>query len=75
MIKIYSTPYCSVCGQLKNYLTERNIEFENIDVSTDEKGREEMINKSNSMSVPVIDIDGDIILGFDLIKIKEKLRL
>jgi glutaredoxin len=64
-----------VCGQLKNYLTERNIEFENIDVSTDEKGREEMINKSNSMSVPVIDIDGDIILGFDLIKIKEKLRL
>ena len=75
MIKIYSTPYCSVCGQLKSYLTEKNIEFENIDVSTDDKGREEMINKSNSMSVPVIDIDGDIILGFDLIKIKEKLRL
>ena len=74
-IKVYSTPTCPYCIRAKNYLKEHNILFENIDVSSDEKGLAEMIKISGQMGVPVILIDGDMIVGFDQTRIATKLGL
>jgi len=75
MVKVYSTPTCPYCDTLKEYLKSHNIKFENIDVSLDEKVADEMIKKSGQMGVPVVDIDGQIIVGFDKEKINEALKI
>ncbi len=74
-VRVYSTPTCPYCIQAKNYLKEKNIFFENIDVSSDEQGLEEMMRVSGQMGVPVILIDGEVIIGFDKSKIDAKLGL
>ena len=74
-IKIYSTPTCPWCKKAKAYLGEKGIAFESIDVSSNETAQKEMIEKSGQMGVPVIDIDGKIVIGFDLEKINELLHL
>jgi glutaredoxin-like YruB-family protein len=75
MIKVYSTPTCPYCITLKEYLKEHDIEFEDIDVSLDQKLIEEMVKKSGQMGVPVIEADGQIIVGFDKDKIKKLLNI
>jgi glutaredoxin-like YruB-family protein len=74
-IKVYSTPSCPWCHKAKDFLKENKIEFENFDVSSDEKARNDMVEKSGQMGVPVIDIDGTIIVGFDQEAIKKALKL
>jgi glutaredoxin-like YruB-family protein len=64
-VTIYSTPTCPWCKRTKDFLTEHKIPFEDINVAADKKAAEEMIKKSKQMGVPVIDIDGQIIVGFD----------
>lgn len=64
-ITIYSTPTCPYCKMAKAFLTEKNIPFTEVDVSADEAKAREMIEKSGQMGVPVIDVDGKIIVGFD----------
>ena len=64
-IKVYSTPMCPYCKMAKAYLNEKNLEFEDIDVASNHKAAHEMIEKSKQMGVPVIDINGKIIVGFD----------
>lgn len=64
-IKVYSTPHCPWCNAAKNYLKNHNIAFEEIDVSTDPLLAEELIRKSGQMGVPVIEIDGEMIIGFN----------
>jgi len=75
MIKVYSTPSCPYCFTLKEFLKQNNIEFEDIDVSKDEKALKEMIEKSGQMGVPVVEIDGEIVVGFDKEKISKLLNL
>jgi len=75
MITIYTTPTCVYCNTLKKYLGSKNIEFEEIDVSLDEKELEKMVSISGQMGVPVIDIDGNIVIGFNRNKIDELLNL
>ncbi len=75
MIKVFSTPFCIYCVSLKQFLKEHNIEFEEIDVSKDKVAQEEMIKKSGQMGVPVVEIDGEIIVGFDKNKIVELLDI
>ena len=75
MIKVYSSPSCAYCLTLKEFLKNHNIEFEDIDVSKDEKAREEMIKKSGQFGVPVVEIDGEIIVGFDKEKISKILKI
>lgn len=75
MVKIYSTPSCVYCKTLKEYFKKYKIEFEDIDVSKDEKELEKMIKDSGQMAVPVVDIDGQIITGFDKAKINELLKI
>lgn len=74
-IKVYSTPTCPYCIKAKKYLGEKGIAFENIDVSSNEEGLQEMIKLSGQMGVPVIVIDGDVTVGFDQPKINAKLGL
>ncbi|MCX5696907.1 MAG: glutathione S-transferase N-terminal domain-containing protein [Candidatus Omnitrophica bacterium] len=74
-VKIYSTPTCPYCIRAKQFLKDNNVIFENVDVSSDAKASEEMIEKSGQMGVPVLDIDGQIIVGFDKEKIKQSLGL
>jgi glutaredoxin-like YruB-family protein len=72
---IYSTPTCHFCHLAKEFLKEHKIKFEEIDVSKDQKKAEEMIEKSGQIGVPVLDIDGTIITGFDKEKMKKALKL
>lgn len=74
-VTVYSTTTCPYCIRAKQFLTENNIPFENCDVSSDQQKAEEMIQKSGQMGVPVLDIDGEIIVGFDKEKIKTALGL
>lgn len=66
---------CPYCTTLKEFLKERGIEFEEIDVSQDEKARKEMVEKTGQMGVPVMEIDGEIVIGFDREKIIKLLKL
>ena len=74
-VKVYSTPSCPYCVTLKEYLKDNNIEFEGVDVSQDKVQLDEMIKKSGQMGVPVVDIDGEIIVGFDKVKIANLLNI
>lgn len=75
MVKVYSTSTCPFCVRAKQFLKENNIVFEDIDVAADETAVEEMIEKSGQMGVPVLDIDGNIVIGFDKEKIKRLLGI
>ena len=75
MIRIYSTPACPYCFTLKEFLKRHNIEFEDIDVSKDQKALKEMVEKSGQMGVPVVEIDGEIVIGFDKEKICKILNI
>jgi len=74
-IKIYTTPSCPYCFALKEFLKSHKIEFEDVDVSKDEKAAKEMIEKSGQMGVPVVEIDGEIVVGFDKEKICQLLNI
>ena len=74
-VKIYSTPTCPWCKKAKAYLDEKGVAFENFNVAEDMKAQEEMIKISGQMGVPVLDIDGQIVIGFDKGKIDELLKL
>ena len=74
-VKIYSTPTCPWCIRTKKFLNDNNIPFEDMDVAADEKAAQEMIQKTGQMGVPVLDIEGTIIIGYDLNKIKETLGI
>lgn len=64
-IKVYSTPTCPWCTMAKKYLTSKNVPFEDLDVSRNREAAMEMVQKSGQRGVPVIDINGKIIVGFD----------
>ncbi len=74
-VKVYSTPSCPWCIRAKQFLRENNIDFQDMDVSGDKQAADEMVQKSGQMGVPVLDIDGEIIVGFDKDRIKSALRL
>ena len=65
MIKVYSTNSCPWCVKAKNYLSSLNVEYVDLNVQEDMAAREEMVSKSKQMGVPVLDINGEIIVGFD----------
>ncbi|KAJ53922.1 glutaredoxin-like YruB-family protein [Clostridium tetanomorphum] len=74
MIKIYTTATCPYCKKAKAYLDMKKVEYENIDVLKDKKGREELIKLSGQQSVPVLNIHGEIMVGFDKYAIDEALN-
>lgn len=74
-VTVYSTPTCPYCVMVKKYLKSNNISFEDIDVSADQSKAEEMVKRSGQMGVPVLDIDGKIIVGFDKERISKELGI
>ncbi len=75
MVKVYITPACPYCFTLKEFLKEHNIDFEEIDVTKDEKTRDEIIKKSGQIGAPIIEIDEQIVVGFDKEKIVKLLGI
>lgn len=73
-VTIYSTPVCHFCHAAKDFFAENNIAFTEHDVAADLEKREEMIDMTNQMGVPVIRIGDDVVIGFDEEKIKELLK-
>ncbi len=73
-IKLYSTPTCPYCKMTREYLKDNGIEFEDINVAADKKAASEMIEKSGQMGVPVIELDGKIIVGFDKIALDKEIK-
>ena len=65
MIKLYTTDSCPWCVKAKNYLKSKDIAFEELNVAEDMDARQEMLQKSRQMGVPVLDINGTVIIGFD----------
>lgn len=72
---VYTTPTCPWCQVVKRYLEERNIPYREVDVSTDMEAAMEMIRKSGQQGVPVVEIDGEIVVGFDRERIDALLGL
>lgn len=74
-VTIYSTPTCHFCGMTKDYLKANNVAYTDYDVAHDLAKRQEMIQKSGQMGVPVILIGDELIVGFDKQKIASTLGL
>lgn len=74
-ILVYSTPTCPFCHKVKDYLKEKGQSFEDINVAENMEKQQEMIDKSGQLGVPVVDINGTIIVGFDTDKIDKTLGL
>jgi glutaredoxin 3 len=75
MVKVYSIPECPWCKKVKAYLNSKNVPFTSIDVETDAAGRQELAKLSPEMNVPVLEIDGRVIIGFDKEQIDDCLKL
>lgn len=72
---IYSTPGCIYCKIAKDFFHENSVNFTEYDVSEDAEKREEMMEKTGQMAVPVIDVEGEIVIGFDKPKLAQLLGL
>ena len=72
-VQIYTTPTCSWCEKLKTWLKKKNISFIEHDITESDKARDDALEKSSQLRVPVIDIDGKILVGFNPKKIEEAL--
>jgi glutaredoxin 3 len=73
-ISVYSTPSCPYCTMVKNWLKTRKVPFQEFDVSRDQRKAEEMVRKSGQMGVPVVDVNGRILVGFQPAEIEKALR-
>ena len=72
-VKVYSTPTCPWCQKTKKFLEEHGIAYKDFNVAADKAAREEMVNKTGQMGVPVIEIDSEFVVGYDEGWLKEKL--
>lgn len=74
MVTIYSAPWCAFCHAAKQYFDQKGVAYTDKDVEQDIKHANEAIDKSGQMGIPVIDISGEIIVGFDRPKIDQALK-
>ena len=74
-VKIYSTSTCPWCVKTKEFLKANNVKYEEVNVGMDEKARNEMFEKSGQFGVPVTDINGTIIVGYDKEALKKALSI
>jgi glutaredoxin-like YruB-family protein len=72
-VTIYSTPVCHFCHAAKDFFNENKISYTEYDVASDFEKRQEMVDMTGQMGVPVIRIGDDVVIGFDEMKIKELL--
>ena len=74
-VRVFTTIACPYCYTLMEFLKEKGIKFEEIDVSKNKKARDEMIKKSGRLEAPIVEIDGQIVVGFDKEKIVKLLDI
>lgn len=74
-VTIYSTPTCVYCKMAKEFFKKNNIQYKELDVAEDLKARQEMVKKSNQLGVPVIEVDGEIFVGFNRPELERALNL
>ena len=74
-VKIYSTSTCPWCVKTKEFLKANNVKYDDVNVGTDEKARNEMLEKSGQLGVPVTDVNGTIIVGYDKEALKKALGI
>ncbi|MBP9852937.1 NrdH-redoxin [Candidatus Saccharibacteria bacterium] len=74
-ITVYTATWCGYCHAVKKYLEEKGVAFTDKDIDSDPSFAEEAVKKSGQMGIPVVDIDGKIIVGFDRMKINEALGI
>lgn len=74
-VTVYSTPTCPWCHVAKDFLKKNNIPFKDVDVSVDRAAAQDMVKKSGQMGVPVVEIDGKMIVGFDEAAIRAALKI
>ncbi len=72
-IILYTTPTCVYCKAVKEFFKDHGVEYVEKNVATDEQARDEMVKKAGQLAVPVVDVDGEIIIGFDRQKLSELL--
>lgn len=72
-VTVYSTPTCPYCRQVKDYLAQKGIAFTDHNVASDLEARNSMVQKSGQLGVPVIEVDGQVVIGFNRAKIDELL--
>ncbi len=75
IIKIYSTPACMYCNILKSFLEQNNKKYEDINIAEDKEAAKYIAEKTGQLGVPVSEIDGQFIIGFDQTKIAEILEI
>ncbi len=74
-VSIYTTPTCMYCRAAKEFFDENNVSYEEFNVAEDAQKRDEMIQRSGQMGVPVIFVDGTMVIGFDQAKLSELLGI
>jgi glutaredoxin-like YruB-family protein len=74
-VLIYSTPTCGYCNAAKDYMKEKGIEYTEFNVASDLERRKEMVDKTGQLGVPVIDVEGKVIVGFDEAELAETLGI
>lgn len=74
IVKVFTTPTWPHCTDVKEYLSQKGVSFKELDVTEDENARNEMYEKTGKMAVPVIDVDGEIIVGFNKQMLEKKLH-
>jgi len=72
---LYTAPACPFCVIVKNFLVRNAVKFQEVDISRDKKKEQEMQKKSGQTNVPVVDVDGQIIVGYKLGELKEALKI
>ena len=74
-VTIYTTPACPWCHKTKDFLKEHKVKYKEINVADNEKAKEKMIEISGQMGVPVVEIEGEIIVGFDEAALRKALKI
>lgn len=72
---IYTTPSCVYCRMTKNFFQKNSVQYQEFNVATDLKAREDMVKKSGQLGVPVVEISGKIVVGYDEPRLKELLEI
>lgn len=74
-VTIYSTPTCHFCAMAKDYFKTNNVSYEEFNVAENAEKRKEMVDKSGQLGVPVIDVNGEIVVGFNKSKLSRLLNI
>ncbi|MBI2954865.1 MAG: glutaredoxin family protein [Chloroflexi bacterium] len=74
-VTIYTTPTCGYCREAKSFLTELGVQYKEIDVSADQEAAVDIVRRTNQYSVPVIDVGGTLVIGFDRSRLEKLLHI